>query len=314
MDSLPIRGLVAAPHTPFDLQGRLNLAIVEGQAQALKDGGVTGVFVGGSTGESSSLTFDERDALAARWIEAAKPLGLRVVVHVGGTQVEAGAELARRAQAAGTDAIAALAPYYYKPRDVHELVACFAHMAQGAPDTPIYYYDIPALTGVDLPVLDFVEEARRLVPSFVGVKYTSSDLMGLQEILARGDLDVLFGNDEALLAGLSFGARGAVGSTYNLAPGVYLRLAKAFRDGDLDQARFEQRRSVQLVRTLVGFGFVSAAKATMAEIGVDVGPPRLPWLPLGEDERARLRAALVEIGFFDWRSAPELAAEGGEMW
>jgi len=301
MESTPIRGLVAAPHTPFDAEGRLRLSIVEPQAEALHREGVTGAFVGGSTGESASLTFEERDALARRWIDVGKAVGLRVIVHVGGTQVEAGAELARRAQDAGADAIAALAPYYYRPRDAAELTACCARFAGGAPDTPFYYYDIPALTGVHVPLLEFLERARREIPNLVGVKYTSSDLITMQELLADESLDVLHGCDETLLAGLALGARGAVGSTYNLAAGLYLRLADAFRRGDLESARLEQRRSVTLIRTLSSFGFLSAAKATMAELGIDVGPPRLPWPALDDEARGRLRDALEKLGFFEWR-------------
>lgn len=314
MDPSPLLGLVAAPHTPFHEDGRLRLEVVEAQAGALAEGGVSGVFVGGSTGEFASLTHEERRALAARWIEVARPVGLRVVVHVGGTQVEAGEELARCAAQAGADAIAALAPYYYKPRDARELVASCARLVRGAPATPFYYYDIPAMTGVQVPLIEFVELARAELSTFCGVKYTSADLMLLQELLARGDLDVLYGNDETLLAGLALGVRGAVGSTYNLAPGVYLRLARAFAAGDLETARLEQRRSVELVRSLVPHGFVPAARAALSESGVDVGPPRLPWTPLQEAARAELRATLEDIGFFDWRLAPELAARGALPW
>jgi len=313
MQVTPSRGLVAAPHTPFDPQGELALEHVEAQATRLVSEGIIGVFVGGSTGEFAALTIDERSALAERWIEVARPLGLRVVVHVGGTQVEAGEELARHAAAAGADGIAALAPYYYRPTDVDALLACCLRLASGAPETPFYYYDIPAMTGVDLPLIELVERAREHIPRFAGVKFTSSDLLVLQELLGRG-LDVLHGTDETLLAGLALGLRGAVGSTYNLAPGPPLRLVQAQRAGDLESARVEQRRTVDLVRTLVPFGYLPAARATLGLLGVEVGPPRLPHRGISPEQLDALREALEAIGFFEWRTAPELVGSDAVAW
>ena len=94
----------------------------------------------------------------------------------------------------------------------------------------------------------------------------------------------LFGNDELLLAGLALGTRGAVGSTYNYAAPVYRRVIEAFRAGDLDTARTEQHRAVQLVQVLCEFGVLRTGKAIMAMLGVDCGPPRTPLRPLSEPE------------------------------
>lgn len=314
MDHQPLRGLVAAPHTPFDAAGELRLDVVAAQAGALAREGVTAVFVGGSTGEFQSLTHDERVALAERWLAAGPEAGLRVVVHVGGTAVEAGADLARRAQAGGAAAVAALAPFYYKPDDAGALLLCCETIAAGAQRTPFYYYDIPALTGVTVPLAEFVARARGAIATFAGIKHTSADLVAMQECLALEGVEVLHGNDETLLAGLVLGARGAVGSTYNLAPGIYLRLAAAFRRGDLAAARGEQRRAIGLVRLLGKRGYLAAAKATMTELGIDVGPPRLPATALTATARSELRAELEAIGFFDWRTAGDLAPNAGADW
>jgi len=115
-----------------------------------------------------------------------------------------------------------------------------------------------------------------------------------------GRFEILWGTDEYLLAALAVGGAGAVGSTYNFAAPVYTRLIKAFSKGDLAAARDEQYRSVQLVSLLAPFGFMAAAKATMGFLGVDVGPARLPHDNLSGDQRARLKASLERLGFFDW--------------
>ena len=170
------------------------------------------------------------------------------------------------------------------------------------------------MTGITVPLVEFVDRARGAIENFAGVKYTSADLGAMKRCLAHAELDVLHGNDESLLAGLELGARGAVGSTYNFAPGVYLRLARAFREGDLAAAQREQGRAVALVQVLAARGYLAAAKALMAELGVEVGPPRLPHLALDTAARRAMRDELEAMGFFDWRLAPELAASGGADW
>src|SRR3954468_4011068 len=131
-----LHGLVAAPHTPFHTDGALNLAAVETQAAHFARHNVSIVFVGGTTGESSSLAHDERRALAERWIEVARGTSLRVVVHVGSNSVVEGRSLAAQAEQLGAAAISALAPSYFKPRSVDALIACCAEIAAAAPSTP----------------------------------------------------------------------------------------------------------------------------------------------------------------------------------
>jgi len=277
---------------------------VEAQAAHLHAHGIELAFVGGSTGEAHSLSLEERRALARRWVEVARGTGLGVVVHVGANCLADSRALAGQAEELGAVAISALAPSYFKPRDTDALVACCADVAAAAPRTPFYFYDIPALTGVSLSMPDFLERAEGRVPTLAGIKFTSPDLMAYQLCLhaAGGVFDVPYGVDEWLLAALSLGARGAVGSTYNFAAPVYTRMLRAFADGDLEAARREQLRSVQLVRLLAGHGYMGASKAVMAMLGVDVGPARLPHARLSADQVAQLRGDLEALGFFDWIS------------
>ena len=104
--------------------------------------------------------------------------------------------------------------------------------------------------------------------------------MTLQECLALQSFDIVFGYDELLLAGLTLGVKGAVGSTYNFAAPLYQRLIDAFERGDLVAARQAQLQSVRMIRTLQEFGFSRASKAMMSLIGVDCGPVRLPLKPM----------------------------------
>ena len=297
-----LRGLVAATHTPFHGDGSLNLAAVETQAGHLLRNRVEIAFIGGTTGEWSSLTLDERRALTVRWMEVTRGSSLKVIVHVGANCLADSRALAQQAQQLGALAISAVAPSYFKPPNIPSLVGSMAEIASAAPETPFYYYEIPSLTGLTLSPSAFLAQAAERIPNLAGLKFTSSNFMEYQicAALEKGRFDIPFGHDEMLLAALSLGATGAVGSTYNFAAPVYHRLIKAFAAGDLVTARTEQFRSVQLISLLAARGFMAAAKATMKMLGVDVGPPRLPNSSLTVDQQNTLRKDLEGLGFFDW--------------
>lgn len=298
----PLHGLVVAAHTPFHADGSLNLALVEKQTAHFLKHKISATFIGGTTGECSSLTLAERRALTERWEAVTGGTTLRVVVHVGGNCLEDAKALATQAEELGASAVAALAPCYFKPRDVTALVDCMAAIAEPAPTLPFYYYEIPTMTGLALPPSEFLARAVERIPNFAGLKFTSSNLMEFQ--LCRnfrdGALDVPFGFDEMLLGALVLGAKGAVGSTYNFAAPIYQRLMAAFEKSDLDSARREQWRSVQLIQVLARHGFMGATKSVMEMLGVPVGPARLPNINLAAEQKTELRRQLEQLGFFEW--------------
>lgn len=296
--STQLTGLIAATHTPFRTDGSLNLAAVEKQATHLLASGVNCAFICGSTGESHSLTVEERMQMAQRWADVVRGSKLQIVVHVGANCLADATALAAQAQSLEATAVAALAPSYFKPANVSSLVRCCQQIAAACPGTPFYYYDIPTMTGVSLSMVDFLQQAGGQIPNLAGLKFTNNDLVTYQlcRTVDDGRFNLLWGFDELLLAAYSFGATGAVGSTYNFAAPLYHRLLAAFAAGDLETARREQLRSVQLVQILVARGFIASAKALMAIQGVDVGPPRLPNPALTEQQLTSLRIELEKFG------------------
>lgn len=298
----PLHGLVAATHTPFHSDGSLNLDVVEKQAAHLSASRVGTVFIGGSTGESSSLSLDERLALARRWSEVVRGSGLTLVVHVGSNCLADSRALAEQAEAIGAAAISALAPSYFKPRSVDMLITCCADIAAAAPSTPFYYYDIPVLTGVSLPMVEFLEKAAAKVPTLAGLKFTNPDLMTYLQCLSAegGAWDIPWGIDEWMLGALATGARGFIGSSFNFGAPIYHSVIEAFHRGDFAAARATQLQSTRLIALLARHGYMGAAKATMAMLGVDVGPARLPNASLDSTQAATLRSELEALGFFDW--------------
>jgi N-acetylneuraminate lyase len=178
--------------------------------------------------------------------------------------------LAEHAQRNSAAAISAVAPTYFKPKDVDALVGFMSEVAASAPTTPFYYYDIPGLTGITFPTTDFLRKATGKIPTLAGIKFSNPDMIAYQGALHADDgkWDLPFGVDEVMLSALAMGARGFVGSTYNFAAPIYHRLMSAFQAGDFDTARKEQYRSVRIVQLLASYGYMGAAKATMAMLGV----------------------------------------------
>lgn len=294
--------LIAAPPTPFDPDGSLRLESVEAQAARLVTDGVDGAFIGGTTGESHSLTLAEREQLAVRWVEVVRGTRLRLIVHAGSNCLEDARRLAAHAVAIGASGVAAIAPSYFKPADVETMVDCCADVAAAAPSIPFYYYELPAMTGIHLPSDAVLKLAAERIPNLAGIKFSNGDMAMLQRCVAVAGtrLEVLFGCDEMLMAAIALGATGAVGSTYNLAARGYRRMMEAMARGDLDVARREQLLSVRMVEVLGHRGFLPSLKALMALVGIEVGSARLPLRALAREEISGLKLELEQSGVMEW--------------
>lgn len=295
-----IKGLVAATHSPFHVDGSLHPAAVQAQCDHMIRNDITAVFITGTTGEFSALQYDERVAMTDAWVNAARGTSLKVLVHVGSNSQPEAVQLAAHAAEVGADGIATLAPHYFKPRTEEELVDFCAPIADAASALPFYYYDIPSMTGVNLFMPRFLEIAPGCIPNLAGIKFTNSDLCQLQQCLHFDDgrFDILFGCDEALLAGWALGIRGAVGSTYNFAAPIYHNMIKAFESGDLQLAAQHQYESVRLVHLLCQTHYPVTAKAVMALLGIDCGPSRSPLSTLTDQTMQSVREQLNQIPSF----------------
>lgn len=275
--SFRITGLMAAPFAPLAADGSIAPGMVRTYATRLRQDGVRGVFVNGTTGEGQSLTDDERRILAEAWIAEQGP-GFPVVIHVGHTCLASAQAHAAHAQRHGAAAIASIAPYFFKP-GMAGLIEWLAGLSAAAPELPLYHYHMPALSGSAVRMAELFQAAPGKVPTLAGVKYTHEDLHDFRRTacLDGGRFDCVFGRDEILLAGLAMGATGAVGSTYNYAAPLYHRVVAAFQRGDATEARRWQDRAQELVDLLVANGGgVAGGKAFMAATGLDLGPCRAP--------------------------------------
>ncbi|XP_040041309.2 N-acetylneuraminate lyase [Gasterosteus aculeatus] len=283
-----LNGLIAATFTPFTAQGEVNLEEIGPYIDYLTEKqGVNGIFVNGTTGESMSLSVAERKLLAEEWCQKAKGKLDQVIVHVGCLSLKEAKELAAHAAQVGADAIAAMAPFFFKPRTAGALRSFLQEVASAAPTLPFFYYHIPAVTGVTVPARDLLEGIQELIPSFRGVKFSGADLMDFGQCISSSPphWSFLYGVDEQLLAGLVMGADGAVGSTYNYAGCHFNQLMSALKDGHIDQARKIQFKMQQVLSYAMKLGFdVGVNKQLMNELsGLNLGAPRLPVTPCPPD-------------------------------
>jgi N-acetylneuraminate lyase len=303
MNSFKFHGLCPATHTPFDASGDLNLAVVEKQAAHLQARKIDKAFVCGTTGESASLQASERVALVERWAKVGPAWGIQVVAHVGTNSLRDAKTLASVAQAHGLTAVSMIAPTYFKPKSVSELVDCCAEVAAGAPNLPFYYYDIPPLTGLNFACDEFLQLASKKIPNLAGVKYSNPDLGTylLCKRLEGGRFDLPWGIDEYYLSALAMGAQGGVGSTYNFVPGPLQRMIAAYAENDHATAQLEQTRLMQVIRIVAQRGYMGSAKALMTHLGVPVGPARLPNTNPSPEKLHNMLSELEAIGFFQWK-------------
>lgn len=294
-------GLIAAPYTGIKDNGEIDLRNVPQYAFHLMKMGVKGAFVAGTTGEGMFLGDMERLKLIEAWT-AQKKEGFRIIAHVGSTSLINSMAMAKESAKLGVDAIAIMGPPFMGPNRIEELVEFCTLVASSAPELPFYYYHMPVLSGVDLSMHEFLNKAKLKIPNLAGIKFTDNNLMDMSNCISldNGKWDILHGYDELLIAGLAFGAKGAVGSTYNFLAPLYYGIIDDFERGNLVQAREKQRKSIEFISILIRYGgAIVAGKPLMAMIGIDCGPCRLPIKSLSNKEVGQLESDMENWGLFD---------------
>ncbi len=294
-----LKGLIAAPHTPFDSNNQVNYAVIDQIAALLIEQGVTGAYVCGTTGEGIQCSVEERKAIAERWVKAADGK-LDIILHTGALSIVDTLELTRHAETLDILATSAIGPCFFKPSSVADLVNYCAQIAEAAPSKGFYYYH-SGMSGVNLDLEQFLIQGEQRIPNLSGAKFNNVDLYEYQRALrvANGKFDIPFGVDEFLPAGLAVGAIGAVGSTYNYAAPLYLKIIEAFNQGKHSEVQALMDKVIALIRVLVEYGGVAAGKAAMQLHGIDAGDPRLPIRALTAQQKADVVAKMRDADFLN---------------
>ncbi len=297
-----IKGLIDAPFTPMDANGEVNLQPIAAYAAMLQRNGLKGVFINGSSGEGYMLTTEERMRLAETWVSVA-PKDFKVIVHVGSCCLKDSCMLARHAASIGAWGIGSMAPPFPKVGRIEELVKYCEAIAGSAPNLPFYYYHIPAFNGAYLPMLELLKAVDGRIPNFAGIKYTYESLYEYNQcrLYAGGKFDMLHGQDETILPSLAQGgAQGGIGGTTNYNGRELVGIIDAWNKGDLETARERQNFAQAVINVICHYrGNIVAGKRIMKLIGFDLGPNRVPFQNMTDQEEAAMKQELEAIGFFE---------------
>ncbi len=277
--------ILTAILTPFDAEGRVDEDAFVALHQHVVRLGSDGVVACGTTGEASTLS-DEEHLRVVELAVAEKPAGTTVIAGTGSNDTRHAVEMTERAAALGVDGVLSVTPYYNKPPR-RGIVAHYRAIA-AASDVPVVVYNIPQRTAVDMPN-DLLAELAQ-IDGIEAVKQAN------HENLAPVDgMRIYAGNDDMLADVLDLGEPGGILTASHLV-GDRMRAM-------VDASREERRRIEDELRPLYeALGRHQAAivlKEALELLGVRAGPPRLPYVPLDDAERAELRAALERQGLLE---------------
>lgn len=257
-------------------------------------GGVKGFYVCGNTGECLTLPTKTRKQMLESVIEANAGRGL-IMAHVGAGHLCEVLELIEHANNQKIDAIASLPPSLQKYYNAEEILEYYRLVAEKS-KYPVYAYVTPVLN-CDLKW--FAEKVSE-IDNIAGIKISIPDYYSFGKItkIKDGALNVLNGPDETMICGLSCGADGAIGTTYNILPKVAVAIYEAFNAGDFAAARENQDKLNKVIDICVGNN-IGYWKAVLTLIGFDMGYTVAPATPVSEQRLADLKEKLQAIDFFN---------------
>ncbi|MDQ4082651.1 MAG: 4-hydroxy-tetrahydrodipicolinate synthase [Actinomycetota bacterium] len=283
--------VLTAVVTPFDEDGRVDIETFRSLCTYLVEHGSDGVVVAGTTGESPTLTDDERLDLFAAAVDA---VGERATVIAGtGTySTHHSAQLTARAHELGVAGFLVVTPYYNKP-PARGIVAHFRAIAEQS-DKPIVVYNIPQRVVLNLEVETLAELAE--IPTVRAVKQATTDLDQARRVVEETGLSLYAGNDDLLLPFLELGGTGGIFVYTHLVGPQVKELVTRFKNGDHERARALAEELRPVVEALAVTTNPIPVKAALEMAGWEVGRLRLPLVEATEEERAAIRAGLERAG------------------
>ena len=281
-------GVCTALVTPF-LDGQVNYPMMEVLLRRQIDAGIPAVVICGTTGESPTLSDEEKLELSRR-CKAFAGDDCMIIAGTGSNSTDHTVALSKAAQEAGVDALLVVSPYYNKatPTGLFSHYAAVAHSVE----IPIILYNVPSRTGVDIPVTVYRELSK--IQNIAGVKEAAADICKITKIRHQcgGDLPVWSGNDDHTVPAIALGGAGVISVLSNIFPAETLAMASAAVDGDFDTAAELQTQFLPLTELLFSEVNPIPVKAAMKYIGYDCGDCRLPLTPLSPELAKKLKACL----------------------
>lgn len=278
--------------TPFDRKGNIDFQKATQLVNLLLSNGTDSLVVAGTTGESPTLSSEEKVALfrhVVRVVDGRVP----VIAGTGSNNTYASIELTKKAQEAGVDAIMVVTPYYNKPNQEGQ----FQHFKAIAENTnlPVMLYNIPGRTAINTSVDTIVKLSK--VPNIIAVKEASGSLDVMTEIIANtaDDFSVYSGDDGLALPALSIGAKGVVSVASHIIGTEIQQMVSSYLNGENVAAAQLHQRLLPIMKSLFAAPNPAPVKTALQIKGLDVGSVRLPLVPLTKEERVSLSNVLTNM-------------------
>lgn len=281
-------GIFPALVTPFDENGKINPYAIEKLTDKCLEKGVSGFYVGGSTGESFLLTPDERKSTLERVMKAVDGRG-DVIANIGVFSTEQGIELAKHAESLGVSAISSVPPFYFN-FNMDEYAEYYNDLSESV-SVPVIIYNIPAMSGITFKTSDI----NRIFENdkIIGMKHTSYDLFQLERVLQNHPERTFFcGHDELFLSASAIGVQAGIGSTFNFMAEKFVKLQKLLAENKWQDARLLQDEANAVIEALGKVGVFKGVKAALKLQGIDCGVCRKPFQPLTDEQTSYLKKIL----------------------
>lgn len=290
MEMTKFGGIFTALLTPFDKEDKVNGKELEKLVKFNVEKGVKGFYVGGSTAEAFLLTTEERKYIMDVVKDTAPAHTL--IAHVGSLNENVAKDLGRHAKKLGYDLVSSVAPFYYK-FSFNEIKNYYNRVAEES-ELPMLVYHFPAFSGVNMGI----NEVKSLLENenFIGIKYTSNDFFLLEQCKAAfPDKIVYNGFDEMFMAGLSMGADGGIGSTYNFMADKFVKIQSLFNENKITEAQEVQKEANKIISILCKIGVMQAEKEVLNQLGFDFGICRKPFGTPTDEEKELIRKEILPL-------------------
>lgn len=282
-NNVMFRGVMPALVTPVDKSGKIKKDVLKKLVDWHISEGVSGFYICGSTGEGLLLSRSQRMEMLEATLDAA---GGRVPIidHIGAMSQKDTIELARHAEKAGAAAVSSIPPIYFAYTD-DDVFTYYKKVSESC-SLPFLMYGYPGAKTIPVSLV------KRLMTldTVIGMKWTYSDFYGMERVkqINGGNINIINGPDEMFICGLSVGADAGIGTTYNIMPGLFVKLYNAFHAGDITRAQALQHGINSVIERLFAHNVIATTKAMLEYLGYDAGNCVEPLHQLTGDEKASL--------------------------
>lgn len=300
------KGIFPAFYACYDSEGNVSTQATKDFVEYLIGKGVSGLYVGGSSGECIYLSVEERKQTLEAVMEVAKGR-IAIIAHVACNNTKDSQELARHAESLGVDAIAAIPPIYFRLPE-RAIAKYWNDISDAAPNTDFVIYNIPQLAGVALTLSLFDEMLKN--PRVIGVKNSSMPIQDIQMFKRQAAINnkevvVFNGPDEQFVGGRIIGADGGIGGTYGVMPELFVKLNSLIESGHFENAGKLQDDIDEVIYTMCSANgnMYAVAKAALKKLsGIDLGGVRAPLLNLSDEDNDIVEKVvfLVETAIGKW--------------